>query len=324
MGTMPIELSIPFSMLGSLTDIPPVQSALIGDTVRIETIPEIWIESVREQCPKVAAREHGHRLGEYTNRLYITLDPTVTSPLDITEAELQPLFRAIVLSHIVKPTPIAIDDVKVKTVHEQDGRMTHYCIVGDNNMTVALVSPHESDFTITEPDCQVMSTLWASFSEILEDSNSQTPRYSRIVRAIKNFEYAHYIYFANLSYLVYHSALEFLIYFGNVRRRQNRAQIVGRLPLLLPGVVSTQDATDIYDLNLHYKHGPEPSGALSLASSGDEVIRTMALLRESVRLLLLRALDDRSFADILVDHDLIKHHFWRFWERRNNNLSHCG
>lgn len=283
----------------------PVESAEVGGGVRIERLNEEWYESLKQQNPLVQARASLDRMGRYTHRLYIKIDPATSSRFDFTESELQPLLKAVALSHIVKPTAIAVDNVKVKTIYEDDRTMSHHSVIGNSNMSIAFVSQNQKSYAINKTDCEKMVSLWSSLSEILDDSNTPNPKYARIVRALKNFEYAHYIYFANLSYLAYHAALEFLIYFGSLRPRQNRTQIAGRLPLLLPGLVSPKDASNIYDLNLHYKHGPEPSGPFVLASVGSEVLRLTALLRESLRQLLFRALAEREFADVLSDHNLM-------------------
>ena len=299
---MGAELSIPFFLHG-FEDF----SADIGDGVRLERVNPDWIESVREQCPDVNARESLDLNGIYTHRFYIEIDPTTSSPFDITEDEIQPLFRAVCLSHIVKPTAIAIENVKIKTIYEQDGTVSHFCMVAAANMNIAFTSPDESWNTITEQDCRRMAAFWPSFCELLADSNLARPKYSRIVNAIKNFEYAHYIYFTNLSYLAYHAALEFLIYFGTTR--ENKKQITLRLPQILKGIVTQQEAEEIYSLNNHFKHGPDPSGKFTLGSNQQDVIRLTALLRRCIRELLLRALANRSFADILVDYDLMRKHY---------------
>jgi hypothetical protein len=199
-----------------------------------------------------------------------------------------------------------MDDIKIKSIYEDNGRVNHLCMIGNANMSIAFTSPDDAYNTLTEDDCHQMATLWPAFSGLFADSNSATPKYSRIVRAIKSFEFAHYIYFSNLSYLVYHAALESLIYFGD---KENAKQITLRLPLILPGLVSYQDADEIYKLNNHLKHGPDPKGKFKPDPDGENVIRLMTLLRRSIRELVLRALSDQGFADILVDHDLMKKNF---------------
>jgi hypothetical protein len=137
------------------------------------------------------------------------------------------------------------------------------------------------------------------------------------MRALRNYELGHYIYFAELSHAVFHSALKSMIYFGpppgKSGNRENRAQIVKRLPLLLPHV-KEQEAEEIYDLHNDFKHEAQalqqvvtPAG--SLAPSDRRRLHAAALLRECVRELLLKALTERTFADTLCNHDLLKQHY---------------
>ena len=301
---MPAEISMPVFLPFATEAQIPVSEADIGDGVRIEMLDSTWLPSVRAQCEKVRARMIIQ--GDYTHRFVVPIDPTASSPLAITEDELQPLLRAISLSHIVKPTNVAMDDIKIKSIYEDNGNTNHFCMIGNANLSIAFTSPNDSHNTLTEDDCRHMAALWSSFSGLFADSNSLTPRYSRIIRAIKSFEFAHYIYFSNLSYLVYHAALESLIYFGD---KENAKQITLRLPVILPGIVSDQDADEIYKLNNHLKHGPDPKGRFKPDPDGGNVIRLMTLLRRSIRELLLRALSNQGFADILVDHDLMKRNY---------------
>jgi len=116
-----------------------VNEAHIGDDVRVELLDEKWLASVKEQCQKVGARMNIQ--GDHTHRLVVPIDPTASSPLDITEDELQPLLRAISLSHIVKPTNVAMDDIKIKSIYEDNGSVNHLCMIGNANMSIAFTSP---------------------------------------------------------------------------------------------------------------------------------------------------------------------------------------
>jgi hypothetical protein len=67
---MRAELSTLFHLSGQEW---PVENAVIGSGVRIERLPNDWINQVKEECPKVKAREMLEHVPHYTHRFVCTL-----------------------------------------------------------------------------------------------------------------------------------------------------------------------------------------------------------------------------------------------------------
>lgn len=301
---MSVEISTLFYLLGSAGE--AVKTGNIGDGVHIERVNPEWLEGVRRQCPKVAAREHLEMQGRtpYTHRFYY--HPKKPSPdlYTITSEEQQPLLRAVVLSRLVKPTSIAYSNVWVKSSYKDNGNIAHFSepFVGASSVVYGL--PEHEWNTINDNDAAEMARLWGSLSFLLDDQNE--PRYRRIVRALKWFEYAHTIYFAELRYPIIHAALESMIC---TTSRHNRAQITQRLPALVPSITKEQ-ASRIYFLCCDFKHAAASLLRYSLDSNSivpadQERIKCVSVLHRAVRTLLVKSLEDRTFADLLANVDLL-------------------
>jgi hypothetical protein len=290
---MRAELSTLFHLGGTEQ---PVESAGVGGGVRIERLDSYWISRVREQCPKVKAREILEHEPEYTHRFVRPLGDLEEMTDQTTGAEKQPLLQADVLSWIVKPTSIPYDNVWVRTYELDSGEVRHLSDFWVNGHSVVFVARDERDNTLTDADIARMTAVWDFYTYILDDTNE--PRFRRLVRALKFFALARSIYFANLNHQIFHSALESLIYFGG---KENGAQIRKRLPLLLPSMITEQQASSIYDLHNALKH--EAQGMV------EAQFATSELLQKCLRALLWRALDDQSFAEMVCDHDLMKQHY---------------
>ena len=289
---MQAELSTLFHLGGAGRS---VEMAEIGSGVRIERLDLNWINQVREQCPKVGAREILEFASPYTHRFVRSLGDTQEMTDDTTGDEKQPFLRAIVLSWIVKPTSIPYDNVWVRTYRLDSGEVRHLSDFWVNGHSVSFVTQDERGNTLTGNDVARIASAWGFYTYILDDANE--PKFRRLVRALKSFALARSICFANINHQIVHSALEAIIYFGS---KENRAQIVKRLPLLLPSVTD-QQAQDIYDLHNALKH--EASGMT------EQQFRTSELLHKCLRTLLLMALEDQSFAEVLCDHDLMKRRY---------------
>jgi hypothetical protein len=96
----------------------PVTSASIGGGVSIEMLDEEWLTELKEQCPKVEAREQIEWNTPYTHRLfYKAAAPESWFDENVTTAqEKQLILKTIVLSRLVKPTSIGYDNVWVKSI----------------------------------------------------------------------------------------------------------------------------------------------------------------------------------------------------------------
>lgn len=288
----------------------PVSYACIGSGVSVEMLDHDWLVEVKEQCPKVEAREQVEWNRPYTHRLFYQLPaPEDTFDERITTAqEKQLILKAIVLSRLVKPTSIGYDNVWVKSFYRSDGKVRHYHDQFINNLNVAFpIQQLEDANTITDADANTMADLWDSLVYFLDNAE----RYKRIVRAIKTHELAYSIYFAETAHPIMHAALESLICTGHLH---NKAQVTQRLPQLVSFVTHAQ-AEEIYKLCGSFKHAAEAmlldSSSVNgkFTESDHRRVDAVILLRLALRDLLLRALKDRSFADLLADKVLLRQRY---------------
>lgn len=288
----------------------PVENAYIGSGVSIKILEIDWLNEVKAQCPKVESREQIEWLQPYTHRFFYEVDAQEAEAdyLNLTMPEdIQLILRAIILSRLIKPTSIGYDSVWVKSFYHPDRKTKHYHNQVINNLNVAFVTRGAEDYnTITEADTVTMAELWDSLQFFLNDTNE--PKYRRIVRAIKFNEFAYAVYFPEISHPTIHAALESMICTGH---QHNKAQVVQRLPQLVP-FVTLQQAEDIYLTCCDFKHAAQAilqqkSSASGTIVPGDQRrIDAVILLRRAIRDLLIRALRDRSFADVLADPKLLK------------------
>ena len=297
---MRIEVSQVFHLLGGAA----VRHAHIGGGVYISRLEPDWISDVKTQCPRVRAREELETQKPYTHRFYYEPVNPSRGFWNATPEEQQPILRAISLSRIVKPTSIAYSNVWIKSSYRTDGRVKHFSEPVVGAYSVAFGIPEHELNTITESDASHMATLWDSFSYFLDDRFE--PSYRRIVRALKRFELSHAVYFADLRYPLFHSALEAMIC---TTHQFNKDQVTQRLPQLVP-FISPQQAVDIYQLCGGFKHAAEAilqdsKGDGPLSSRDQKRVDCVPLLHESVRYLLLKALQEREFADVLANVDVL-------------------
>ena len=294
---MRIEISSLFHLLPR--DETVATKTLIGSGVYLERLDGAWIDAVKDQCSKVRAREELELQKPYTHRFFYELHDADDLSHQIGSKAQQPIFRATSLSRIVTPTSIPYSNVWVKSVSDSSGEW-HFSEPVINGLNVAFGLKEYEWNTITETDALAMSSLWSSLSHFLDDRFE--PTYRRIVRAIKYFELAHTIYFAELRYPIVHAALESMIC---TTHRHNRAQVTQRLPQLV-SFVSTKQAEDIYLLCCDFKHAAQAmlhksTGTSEIDPLDQKRIDSVNLLHKAVRHLLLESLKDRAFADILAD-----------------------
>ncbi len=160
-----------------------------------------------------------------------------------------------------------------------------------------------------------MSELWDSFNFLFDNEL----KYRRVVRAIKTNEIACSIYFPKMAHTVMHAALESLICTGHLN---NRAQVTQRLTQLV-AFVDHDAAADTYTLCAGFKHSAEAMLQQSVSASGiyapsdQRRVDAVKLLRRAIRDLLIRALRDRSFADLLADKTLLKQAY-PVYDRKGN------
>lgn len=287
-----------------------VENAHIGSGVHIQRLESDWLDDLRKQCPKLEAREQIEPLSPYTHRMFYEVDPVQRNShySDVpTPDEKQLILRAILLSRIVKPTSVGYDSAWVTSHYALSGQVSHYSNPAISGANLAFVIPRDEDWnTLTAADTNVMSELWEPLQFFFNDANER--HYRRVVRAIQYHEWAYSIWLAPLSHIIIHAALESMICTSS---RENKAQVTQRLPKLVSVPISAQQAEDIYLICCDFKHaaaamfeeGPTLGGRLS--PKDQKRAEAVNLLRIAVRDLLLRALRDRTFADILANPRLL-------------------
>lgn len=297
--TIKTEIS---ALFGMDYDDDMVRDAHIGDGVYIEEIvlngkrDELFeqveaknIEDYRKlifrEGLEVAARP-------YTHRFRISVDSVPNGGGGFGRAR-QLIMRAIVLSRIIKPLPIPLHPTTIVTTDGQSEVEVKTGFYG-----TAYVVRRLFQETITETDADLMARYWPS-SQYFYDNRT---RYKRIFRALTTFNDAYHILPSHLSHVVLHAALETLICTSH---KNNRNQVVYRLPQLIDGVTENE-ALEIYHFCADVKHTAAPGLLYSkdsreLDSRDSKRWEAARLLDESVRKILIRALEDRSFAQELED-----------------------
>lgn len=279
-----------------------VRDAHIGDGVYIEEIvtngkrhelfERIRVKNIEDhnklifrESLEVAARPYTHRFRVSVNRL-------PHSRGEFGRAR-QLIMRAIVLSRIIKPLPIPLHPTTIVTT---DGESEVEVKTGFYG--TAYVVRRLFQETITETDANWMARHWPSSQYFYEHRT----RFKRIFRALTTFNDAYHILPSHLSHVVLHAALETLICTSH---KNNRNQVVYRLPQLIDGVTENE-ALEIYHFCADVKHTAAPGLLYSkdsreLDSRDSKRWEAARLLDESVRKILIRALEDRSFAEELED-----------------------
>lgn len=144
-----------------------------------------------------------------------------------------------------------------------------------------------------------MSRLWDAYHQFY----THEPEYRRIVRALKYFDSSYHIYLADLGHIILHAALESLICTN--LKGQNKAEVVGRLPQLVPFVIKDQ-AVEIYNLCVELKHSAAP---LILNPTADGVLdqydhdrfKSTQLLRDALRHIFKQCIVDPKLALTISD-----------------------
>lgn len=288
----------------------------IGDGVFFEKLDHDWITEVREQCPEVPAyellyppRTLTHRFGwKYT--LPETGMASLQSLHDINSYGYKFIQRIVFLSRIIKPTSIGHTPLLVESGYSESNLGQHKSYLIFNNLNIAIVNPEFDEIfnTYTDTDAEEMTTLWTNFQLFFNGPGSHNPKYYRIYRAILQNEFSYATPFGELAHSTAHTALEALIC---TTPKFNKKQIVGRLPQIIP-TINDQDTVKIYKLCCEFKHSAapwfleplQPNGKLT--ASDQERLNSVITLRQIVRKILRKAIEDISFADILSDPQILR------------------
>jgi hypothetical protein len=288
----------------------------IGDGVYFEKLDHNWITEVREQCPEVPAYELLYPPRTLTHRFTwkYTLPETGMASLqslsEINSYGYKLIQRIIFLSRIIKPTSIGYTPLFVESGYSEPNLGQHKSFLIFNNLNIAIVNPEFDEVfnTYTDADAEEMTALWANFQIFFNGPGSHNPKYHRIFRAILQNEFSYATPFGELAHSTAHTALEVLIC---TTHKFNKKQIVGRLPQIIP-TINGQDTEKIYKLCCEFKHAAapwfldalQPGGKLT--PSDQERLDSVILLRQIIRKILRKAIEDISFADKLADPQILR------------------
>lgn len=272
----------------------PIGEAQIGSGVYLQDISKRnWRKELRESKNaqgKDLLKACGALTQGYNSRFYVALDvANEHDPLIRQSQEL--IARAIVLSRIIQPTPIASGGPWIKSFYPDSTNPQHligvrppYCL--------AYISESHLESTITRNDVAQMAVLWEPLQRLFDDHK----KYERIIRALKFFDAGYHIWYREFKHLIFHAAVESLIC---VSRDLNKRQITERLPRLVPEITEKQ-ASAIYELCCDFKHAAAPL-QLMLSPIDQQRYKATEWLEQALRCLLRKALTDPAFADLLAD-----------------------
>ena len=277
-----------------------VHEASIGDGVCLEVIfsksQRNWLDKIIEGNNLLKARKD---LDEgYNWRIYVSLDDVTNEEDPRIEQARQFILRAIVLSRIIHPTPIATGSPWIISFPDADPPHDRYdWAVGP--YIRAYTAPAHSKLTITPDDADRMKELWANFQYLFDNEE----KYRRLVRALKYFDAGYHLWNSEFRHMVFCAALESLIC---TQQDFIKAQFVQRLPRLLPKEITEKKALTIYSLLDDFKHRAAPwliatTDTNEIVADNQERSDAVRWAEESLRSLLLRAVSDQSFADLLAD-----------------------
>ncbi len=281
-----------------------VKEALIGSGVYLQEIlfsepSGNWLNKILTHDHLLKARQE-FNWGPYTHRFYISLDEVTDDEVPLIDHAQQLIIRAIVLSRIIQPVPIATGGPWVKSFYPDSGNPYHLPEIGVGFYGSAYTSRPHSELTITKDDAARMAKLWANLQYLFDNEE----KYRRIIRALKYFDGGYHMYLAEFRHMVFCAALESLIC---TSPDSIKSQFAQRLPRLVPEITEKQALT-IYNLLNDFKHKASPWQTITtdseeIVADNKERYDAVRLAETSLRLLLMRAVTDRAFADLLADRE---------------------
>jgi uncharacterized protein (DUF433 family) len=276
------------------------KEAHIGNGVRLEIIfnesQRNWRDEIINSDPRLKARSE---LDEgYNWRIYVSLDEVANEEDPRIEQARQLILRAIVLSRIIHPTPIATGSPWIKSFYPDTDPPYHRCECSIGPYIRAYTAPAHSELTITQDDAARMAELWANFQHLFDNEE----KYRKIIRALKYFDGGYHLWNSEFRHMVFCAALESLI---STPRDSIKAQFAQRLPRLVPEITERQALT-IYYLLDDFKHRASPwlikkTDSREMVADNKERSDAVQWAEESLRSLLQRAVSDQAFADLLAD-----------------------
>jgi uncharacterized protein (DUF433 family) len=300
-----------------------VKEAHIGSGVYLKEVShEDWLKEAIEKNDVLQARQKLD-YGPYTHRLYISIDGvSQSSDPQIAHAK-QLIARAIVLSRVVHPNPIATRGTWIESFFSDSGNpfsiygieIGHYgraYLTPEVKHGRAYVATHARK-TITQDDAMRMAELWEPLQYLFNNEE----KYRRIIRALKFFDAGYHLWNVEFKHIVFFAALTALICTG---REFTKAQVAQRLPKLVPDITERQ-AVIIYNLSEDIAHTAaaiefdmvpdeqEKLQAVELVRNDQERLNAAGWLEKALSSLLERAISDRTFADLLADRSEFAHQY---------------
>ncbi|MBS1809038.1 MAG: hypothetical protein JST84_12820 [Acidobacteria bacterium] len=284
-----------------------VKEAHIGDEVWIqEVINDDWLSDVLDKNPRLDAKQNMD-WGPFTHRLFVSIEGTNNDEDERVKAAEQLIYQAIVLSRIVRPTPIPSSGAWVRTVYPESGEPYHFVRVDAGFRGRAYVTAPRHKLTLVEDDAKQMTELWGQHHQFFLDE----PQYRRIVRALIYFDTAAHIWLLEPRHILLHAALESLICTNQPGR--NKAEVTKRLPQLV-SFVDESEAKAIYDLCCDFKHSAaplvlSPTDDGSMDSEDSERFKAAHLLWDALRAVFRRSIEEPEIAEALCDVNKLRKKF---------------
>lgn len=276
-------MKVDVSCLFSLDEHPDeIVEAQIGDGVFIQKVAGgEWLNDANGRNHRLEAKQVID--GEpFTHRFFVSVDGTTNREEERVKNAIQLIIQAVVLSRIVKPTPIATYGAWVWSVYPDEGWPHNDTSIQSGFYGNAYAFTPVGERVLTKEDANQMAQLWPGFHQFFVNE----PQHRRIVRALKYFDNGYHISSAEQRHLTFHAALESLI--CTREPRKNMAEVTTRLPRFSTSV-SNADAKDIYNLCCDIKHAATP---IFLSPSPDGVVEPSDVKRFNAAKLLETALRD--------------------------------
>ena len=297
---MKVELSKLFSLSGA-----SVHSSHIGDGVYIQEIRSSgWLRDFCQQLQRANQDSYQEFLVfqrfqpyPHTHRFYVSVDGEANWQDDRVRRAEQLIYKATVLSRVVRPTPIALHGAMYLCEISDSANNRILPLIDAGFYGTAYVDPRYGDRPLTLSDAVKMAEYWPALQHFYDNYS----KYQRIWSALQFFNDGYHLPHTNLRHIIFHAALESMIC---TNRLSNRKQVTKRLPQLIS--ITKDRATAIYDLCVDVKHNAAPSLLFSqdihsLDHRDHERHEAVIWLEDSLRELFSKAFESRTFADELAD-----------------------
>lgn len=238
----------------------------------------------------------------YTHRFYVSLEGAEHWNDERVKYATELVYKATVLSRVVKPTPVALHGVMY--LYEISDSPPSFILpwIDSGFYGKAWVDPSYGDCPLTQTDAVTMAEYWPAVQHFHDNYS----KYQRIWSALQFFNDAYHLPHTNLRHVIFHAALESMIC---THRSNNRRQVTKRLPQLID--TTENQAAAIYDFCCEVKHAAGRSlkysqDVHSLDPRDRDRYEAVMWLEGSLRKLFAKAFESRTFADKLADASVLE------------------